>query len=609
MAVPADDEDWERVKLGRFSEADERLVRGVMGLWFLRSQRSHPSHKPGGFSKRTIAHERQAKVLLSRANTVAQGISYTTRKQALVKAGFCSKSRSSAMKQVLYVARLRPQDEREGRSKAMPVWDGFGELLEKEDVLSIAKTWDLVADQDNLSKAARTLLEQGDKAAFRTLSRRAKLRNIQTWHFILSIEEHDEAVFEPFRVAVRRTVDAAFAANGHKALWVIHANDTEHLHAHVIVKALSDFGGRIHSDIRGDYLHGLRETFAGSLRRVGLDYEATRRVDRKPLRDQVMAGQVPLSTVIRPWRDTTRSGDPYVSLRCWPAIFGQAAAENLKRIEAIREQIKDETINLSGPEKVWRAAHLLRNLLAEAPRKSSWLDLTLPWKKKKTVNENLSKIEWELLQHLEVLYHDPRQALESLRLMASEGGVRTEGGKAEYPNRGLAAWTLCHRPEVFGMVKAEAFENRDPRQLKKMCNQIRLWAPERLPRALQQDNEFAEVRKSSGVRNNRSGALAELGALHWRIEKTWPETWWARSSAEALRQAKRIRVDARIPYAEAPETSPATPTSVEKRSTAASTSGSDGGGGRPPVRQPTPQPSTQSVRKTKQSKKRKGFER
>jgi len=602
-------EDWERVKLGRFNDADERLVRGVMGPWFLRPRRSVTPLKSKGSSNRTKAQERQAQVQLSRANTVALGLNYTPRKQALVKVGHCPMSCRGTMKQVCYIARVRPQDKREQQYNSVPLWDGFGAVLTDEDALSIAKRWDLASDKDNLSKTARTLLKQGDHDAFRALGERQKLRNIQTWHFILSIEENGDGVFEPFRAAVRRTVDTAFTAEGHQVIWTIHADDTEHLHAHVIVKALSEFGGRIHSDIRGDYLHHLRETFAGKLQREQLDYEATRRVDRKPLRDQIMAGQAPLNETIIPGSGGGGVRSPYANLLNWPQAFGRAAVENVKWMDAVRSQVISETHNLNRPERISRAAQLLGKHLDPAPRKPRRWKISLPWKKSGAANEDLPQAEQRFLERLEALYHNPKQALESWRLMASDGAFRSKNGKVIYPHRALAAWTLRHRPELFGLVNSKAFQNNPMRGLKKTLGQIRLWKPERLPGRAKNDNAFSEFRKNSRITKNRQAVLCELRALHTRVESAWPGTWWSRSLALAIRQAKRVRIDERAPNFEASKIGLSNPAGAAKRGP---TERKATGGERrdvPQQQQPIQSPPNQNERKTMRSQNRRDFER
>jgi hypothetical protein len=600
VAVAFEEEDRECGKLGRYSDADEQLVRRFMGPWFLKTRRSWPSDNPQGTSPRAKLKEHQAQVLMSRSNTIALGIRYTPRKQAIVKVGFCPKSRRGAIKQILYVTRRRPQDLTDAQYEAPQVWDGFGLPVGDEDIVSTPERWDLSLDEDNLSKRARMLLAQGQLDTFHALGGRERLRNILTWHFILSIEENDEALVEPFRAAVRKTVDTAFTAQGHVSLWAIHA-DAEHMHAHIIVKALSDFGGRIHSDIRGDYLHDLRETFAGDLRRVGLEYEATRRVARKPLRDQIMAGREPLSGASTPWIGA--------SLSQWSQVFGQTAVENLNRMEIIRNQVKGETLNLNYSDKVLRAAELIREQLDQASSGSRWWNLLIPRKKKKVATDNLTKAEWELLQPLEGMYHDPRLALESWRLMASDGGYRGANGAKVSPSIALAIWTLCHRPELFGSVKSWAYQVDMTPPLKQLLRRVRLWAPEHLPKLGKNDNTYQRVRRQSKAHKDRAGVLAELSALHSRLDRTWPGTSWERSVAIAIKQAMRVQVNDHIAHRKDSDRADIPPAHAVPRKPISSASDGGEGGIKPPELQPPHQPPTQNMRKTTRPKKQRGLER
>ncbi len=91
-------------------------------------------------------------------------------------------------------------------------------------------------------------------------------------------------------------MDEVFSEPGFRVMWALHRDHADHLHAHVIVRALSRFGDRIRCDRAGDYLFGVRTIFAQNLQRAGLEYTATRREDRGQLREAIIAGYEPLRT-------------------------------------------------------------------------------------------------------------------------------------------------------------------------------------------------------------------------------------------------------------------------------------------------------------------------
>nr|CAV30825.1 hypothetical protein mv1g00078 [Magnetovibrio blakemorei] len=171
---------------------------------------------------------------------------------------------------------------------------------------------------------------------------RERLRHVQAWHFVFSIAEDgtEEGVERKLRNAVRVTVDGAFTAKGFKSVWGIHQNHTDHIHAHAVVRALSDFGGRLHSDIHGDFLHALRLRFAENLKLAGLDYNATRRVDRQYTRERILAGYEPLHDDQSPWREGKAHRDPYANLKTWPYYFGDRAVQNMERIEDAKAMVR-----------------------------------------------------------------------------------------------------------------------------------------------------------------------------------------------------------------------------------------------------------------------------
>ena len=305
-----DEEEWGRVKMGRFNDADGRIIEGIMGKRFRLAYSSPHVVNPKGKERQKSTYEKRDESLPNRASVIEKGYSYATGKEVVIKVRSRPKSDRGVVTLMRYVARLRPEDEREGGDGAVSLWDGFGTLLSVGDIHAIHERWELVAALDNLSPKARRYLKLGDLEALRTMDGRERLQYIQAWHFVFSIEEDGtgEGVECKFRSAVRATIDGAFTAKGHRVVWGIHRGHTDHLHAHAVVRALSDFGGRLHSDIHGDYLHALRLSFAENLRRTGLEYRASRRVDRRLVRERILAGHEPLHGDSAPWREAGGGG-------------------------------------------------------------------------------------------------------------------------------------------------------------------------------------------------------------------------------------------------------------------------------------------------------------
>lgn len=528
------DDDWEDVRLGRFDDTDENLVRRVMGARFFRPGRFFSSKTAQTSRPRYRLKEHQHQILLSRVNTIALAYDYTPRKQAVVKARSRPKSRQGVTNLIKYVARLRPQDKDDKSVKGMQVWDGYGTELAVDEVLALPRTWDLAVDNDNLSKRARILLTAGRRSEVDVLDERERLRNIQAWHFCFSIKENEDGMLDLFRVAARATVDKAFAAEGHEVIWAIHADHTDQMHAHVVVKAKSAFGHRIHSDIHGDYLHYLRETFASNLRRVGLDYEATRRIDREPMREGIASGMVPLRQSNEPWHWAAK-------FQVWDAAVGEMAVQSIKRVKSIRRLVRIATKDLRDAERTTAAANALRQELNRNPFELRGWRKLLPKSKKSTSNDNLASMERAVLRSFEQMYHNPRRALESWRLMASDGAHKDDAGKIIYPNMGLAIWMLCKRSEVFGFAKAEAYQLIMTRQLRDALKRMPLRKPGNLPKG-RGAVPYVTDRVRAQAAFDRTSAQEQLSFLRKRVERTWPDTSWDMPIAKALRKINRIQL-------------------------------------------------------------------
>lgn len=548
-----EDEEWGRVKMGRFSDVDERLVRRVMGPWFSRRVRACGSSVSLSSGKpcRQTPRDTQFGGIARRARVVSSGYNYKALRQAVVKVGHCPMTNRMVQKQVCYVARLRNCDRESGEYGTVPVWDGFGHSMPLEEALDITRTWDLMSDEENYSKKARELIASGDYDAFRALGSRQGLRNIQAWHFVFSVEEDglDNNVSEKFRSAVRGTVDQAFTAKGHSVAWTIHKAHTGHLHAHVVVKSLSQLGGRIHSDIHGHYLHSLRETFARYLKYVGLEYEASRRVDRGPLRERIMAGYHPLNDNHPCWRHggSVAPADPYADLPMWSAVFGDQAMEGLQQLEEAKARVLSAIQGLKGEKYIAAAANVLREHLDAVPEKPSWFRHQLD-----KVMGGLEAVEWprnyrELFEVFHRTYHDPASALASWQRMSMDGAFRDKQGRISRPNRVLACWTLRHRPEMFGRVTAEAYGQFDDKWLKRLLRRAWMPRPHQMPLDEGMNNTFVEGRNLSRIQKDREKVIIEMKRLLTAIDTRLKNHWHMEDVIAELRKTSRIKIGQPLP--------------------------------------------------------------
>src|SRR5690606_36306589 len=94
--------------------------------------------------------------------------------------------------------------------------------------------------------------------------------------------------------AVRGFTFEAFAQPGWRALWVLHS-DGAHPHAHLIVRAENELGGRLRFDRHGEAIDHYREIFTRHARSCGIDVTAERREDRAEIRRAVLNGEAEIS--------------------------------------------------------------------------------------------------------------------------------------------------------------------------------------------------------------------------------------------------------------------------------------------------------------------------
>ncbi|CAA7625036.1 relaxase/mobilization nuclease domain-containing protein [Magnetospirillum sp. UT-4] len=445
--IEDDDELW-RTKMGRVSEWDARIAER---LFRLRRRRQASSLSPRAFAWRTRHADRSWRL--------------NDGPQVVVKAAGSRKSRSGVYACVRYVARLRTGDDTPART-----FDQFGRELSPEQVMRAVKAWDLEADGDNLSAAARRGGAEG-------LGERRRLRNVQAWHFVLSVVA-DKADAEALLRAAAATVDAAFARVGHRAIWALHTDCPGRPHVHVVVKAVSEFGGRLRCDIHGDLFDNLRCEFAAALSLAGLRFQAARREDRADVRVLIVTGQERLRPV---WHGR---GDGDLVRRA-PAWFGRFGVEYVERLKGVAEEV---------------------------PQKPRWWQV---WRRepKPAPQPRIPPAYAEAFAECSSLYRDPARALGAWQWLAVEGARMRPSGEAVFPNRRLAEWYATHRPEYFGALLPGAKPGKALRGVLRAAR-LPIPAPAPMPRiepAVVQD--VTQLRWRRQVDRDRKGVVRSLERL------------------------------------------------------------------------------------------------
>jgi len=416
------DEDEEEFRLGRLSTEEEYLYN-QFGARIRYRRRSH--------RKSQMVAPRSGRSSLSQKALNLRSLVATDQwrpdgPQAIVKSVRTTKSKKGVRNMVRYVSRREKEDGREGGFEPVQLHDEYGTPFASTDPLQHLQSWDLLEDEQNLSKAERDRRKGLTPRPLKERRDKEKLCNIQGWHFVLSIRSDgdSEKEVQALTRAARATVDVVFTQKGHRVIWGIHTDQPSHPHAHLIVEAKSQFGPRIQCDRAGDYLHSIRTTFARHLRLAGLSYQATRREDRRSVRKAILCGDERLRNNI-PLADYKRPKH-HLRDRCpnWYAEYSSTLAQNAHHAGEIDHK--------------------------EAVRQPSMLKWNF-WRIRREERECPGEYQ-ELYRTLGKVYENHMDALKSWVALAGEGAVQQED-KLITPNRSFALWYLTKRPETFGKLR------------------------------------------------------------------------------------------------------------------------------------------------------------
>ncbi|MCW9054894.1 MAG: relaxase/mobilization nuclease domain-containing protein [Candidatus Pacebacteria bacterium] len=380
---------------------------------------------------------------------------YFRGRQAIVKVASTLKSRQGVLNSAHYCSRERAEDIR-NEEPAIPMLDRLGNELTGERIIEEVKRWNLRSDEENHSKTARGLIADGDAEAVKQLPLKARLHNTQVHHIVLSaVSDSDdfERDVERLKAAAKVTIDRMFVASGHRVLWCVHTDKAPRIHTHVLIKSVSEFGGRLRTDWSCKFTDAIRTEFGMNLVAAGLPHEVTRREDRWETRSAVMRGDEPL----RPHKSMGRYKRKPLSEKV-PAWWEEFGEGYIQRVQAKRQDY--------GRTGAWNLTRLKQLLTKSRQQKT-----------RKNIPPELKPI----FREIEHSFIDPVEALRSWVVMASEGVTRTGQGTLKYPNRALAIWWLHKQPSAFGEVTSDAEKLRDNDSLARMIEETPLITPEYAP--------------------------------------------------------------------------------------------------------------------------------
>lgn len=201
-----------------------------------------------------------------------------------------------------------------------PIFDQFGCLIRREALLDTLLDWPLLEDADNLTRAGQAALKTGGTKAVERLPERRAFAQTQAIHIVASVPNQGDNAELRFERAVRRFVRTSFGEFGCSVLSAIHFEHGREMHAHFLVASVKPCSilvqgiearglrqpgvARFELDPDGYMADALRVLLADAALREKFEVDASRREDRRDLREKIIEGEAEL----RP-RPTTRSFD------------------------------------------------------------------------------------------------------------------------------------------------------------------------------------------------------------------------------------------------------------------------------------------------------------
>ena len=242
------------------------------------------------------------------------------------------------------------------------VRDETAAIVPRDRLMREIDDWDLDSDRENLSRHARSLLDDAGELGGRDIALqlvgdlpiRGRLRNVQAIHLELSLPfgkraRYSQKEVDTLCVVADATIRETFGSWGHRALWALHEEEGRVPHVHVVVRAMNDDGERL--DLDREALDGLRHVFARNARAMGLAVTEARLTDRDDVVERVIDGTIARRDVRRLL--SAKTDLPTRVAQRVPGWFASHGTEFVARLERDPERNRREQRSdlpaMSGP--------------------------------------------------------------------------------------------------------------------------------------------------------------------------------------------------------------------------------------------------------------------
>lgn len=321
----------------------------------------------------------------------------TNSREVVFKVVHWHKSQRSAGDTASYIGRTRDCDRDVPTEQ---IYNEVGKALNPEEVQAELDSWKLTSDRENLSRKAR----EADLHERFNLKEGERLGKRQTMHAILSFPNDGQMTREQVREVAEKTFRETLGEAGHQYIYAVH--DHGRPHVHLIVKVRSEHSGR-QLRIGVAEINKIREAAARNAKILAkANYKATRREERPETRQTVKEGREDLRV-----KDDYRKAKGQRPVKSWlhektPLWADRHAAEYYQR-----------TTGWAGGSEI------------SSPYSSRLPPLSV--KANTTLSKHFSR------------YEEQKAAQAKFLEMVAE-------------DKSYAFWTANNRPEVFGVLRADA---------------------------------------------------------------------------------------------------------------------------------------------------------
>lgn len=437
----------------------------------------------------------------------------------------CAKSRETAREMVNYIARWRQEDEARrqvnNRSNDVTLFDEAGFEVTKEELGRKLEYWDILPEKDNQARFDKRVswAEREAMPEHHRLDRR-EVEHL-TWSVNREQIPHGRDARRLMEEITLDIVREAFADEGYAALWTVHLEhpaedgdvldpaEPKHPHAHILVRSKAANGARI--QIGRPFLDGFRAICARYANERGIRVTATRREDRREMRDKIANGDAPLRTHGR--RKQIGRGRGGLAKRA-PEFWETHGHEIEMRQSALRNLRQQASLAGLTGAAAWhwvddRLAEPKRVALQNSETRDDHRDQGAPGVQAPTPQIAIVREE------IETSFADPDEALNQFLELAKELSDQQQTQLKKVKPESLAAWYMLKQPVVFGDITRHA-------QRLKMNPRLRLALetlktdPVQIERGLERLKRVSPERIALGKKSGVQGADSVAPIAHSR---------------------------------------------------------------------------------------------